>query len=309
MAPILRTSEDACGPPGDASYVCRRVYELTHREFPARAADFIVERVPKILLIVLLALLLSRLVRRAIGRLVQRLQRGDDTRAEAVDRRGQRAATIGALLRSVSAATIWTLAVLMTLASLGIALAPLIAGAGIVGAALAFGAQSVVRDFLSGLFMLLEGQFGVGDTIEAAGRTGHVENVSLRTTTIRDDDGVLWHIPNGTVTSVGNRSQRWSRATVDVPVPAGVPPARVAELLERVGRRLASDPDVGALLLAPPEVLGLERLGADGYSVRITARTRPLRHDAVVRELRRRVWEALQAEGLVSTPPEASPPL
>jgi small conductance mechanosensitive channel len=308
LSPLPATVTDACGPPGDSSWVCRRVYELTDHEFPARAADFVVARLTRVVIVVVLAWLLARIVRRAIARLVVRLQ---EREAERADRRAQRAATVGALLRSVGSAVIWTMAVLVILGTFDIELAPLIAGAGIVGAALAFGAQSLVRDFLSGIFMLLEGQFAVGDTIEAGGHTGQVENVSLRTTTVRDDDGVLWHIPNGVITSVGNRSQRWSRATVDVPLPPGVPPAQAAEILARALGQLDADPALGALLLAPPEVLGPERLGADGYTLRISARTRPLREDAVVRALRRRTWEALQAEGLVSagatgpTPPAA----
>jgi moderate conductance mechanosensitive channel len=290
------TVTDACGTPSDASWTCKRVYDLTDHEFPARVADFLVDRLPKILVILVLAWVVSRIVRRAIRRLVERLQRGD---VDAPDRRVQRAATIGALLHSIGAATIWTLATLMVIGTFGIALAPLIAGAGIVGAALAFGAQSLVRDFLSGIFMLLEGQFSVGDTIEASGHTGLVENVTLRTTSLRDDDGVMWHIPNGSITHVGNRSQRWSRASVDIPLPATVAPAAAVDTLERAARRLATDTDLAPLLLAPPEVTGPERLSREGYTIRVSARTRPLRHDPVARALRRHSLEALQAEGLL----------
>jgi small conductance mechanosensitive channel len=294
----MRSATDACGVPSDASWTCKHVYDLTHHEWPSRAADFLVDRLPKILVIVVAAWILSRIVRRSIRRLVERLSRPAEG-LETPDRRTQRAATVGALLRSISGAAVWTLATLMVIGTFGIALAPVIAGAGIVGAALAFGAQSLVRDFLSGLFMLLEGQFAVGDTIEAGGRIGLVENVTLRTTSLRDDDGVIWHIPNGTITNVGNRSQRWSRAWVDIPLPATVAPATAVDTLEEAARRLAADPALAPLLLTPPEVTGPERLGREGYTVRVSARTRPLRQDPVARALRRGSLEALQDAGLV----------
>jgi small-conductance mechanosensitive channel len=298
MPAPMRSATDACGVPSDASWTCQHVYDVTHHVWPARAADFLVDRLPKILVIVVAAWILSRIVRRAIRRLVERLSRTTDG-LDPPDRRTQRAATVGALLRSISGATVWTLAALMVIGTFGIALAPVIAGAGIVGAALAFGAQSLVRDFLSGLFMLLEGQFAVGDTIEAGGRTGLVENVTLRTTSLRDDDGVIWHIPNGTITNVGNRSQRWSRAWVDIPLPATVAPAAAVGTLEAAARRLAEDPALAPLLLAPPEVTGPERLSREGYTVRVSVRTRPLRQEPVARALRRGSLEALQAEGLL----------
>ena len=133
-------------------------------------------------------------------------------------RRVQRAETVGALLASVASFGIWTLAALMALGTLGLDLGPLIAGAGIVGVAIGFGSQNLVRDFISGIFMLMEDQYGVGDVVDAGPATGTVEGVGLRTTRLRDVNGTLWHIPNGEIRRVGNRSQGWARALVDVEV-------------------------------------------------------------------------------------------
>ena len=157
-------------------------------------------------------------------------------------RRAQRAETIGAVLRSIIAITIWSVAVLTALDVLGVNLAPLIAGAGIVGVALAFGAQSVVRDFLTGLFMLLEDQYGVGDVIDLGLATGTVEGVSLRTTRVRDYEGVVWHVPNGEVHRVGNKSRQWARALVDVAIAYDADLARATEVIREVARDAAQRP-------------------------------------------------------------------
>ena len=149
-------------------------------------------------------------------------------------RRAQRAETIGAVLRSVVAIVIWSIAVLTVLETLGVNLAPLIAGAGIVGVALGFGAQSLVRDFLSGIFMLIEDQFGVGDVIDTGVATGTVEGVSLRTTRLRDVDGVVWHVPNGDILRVGNKSQQWARAVVDVAVAYDADTGAATEVIREV---------------------------------------------------------------------------
>src|SRR5690606_4989578 len=126
------------------------------------------------------------------------------------------------VLRSVASLVIWVAAVFVAVGSLrttNIELGPLIAGAGIVGVALGFGAQSLVKDFLTGLFMLIEDQYGVGDIVDVGPATGVVEGITLRTTRLRDVEGVLWHVPNGEIKRVGNLSQQWSRAVLDVPVP------------------------------------------------------------------------------------------
>jgi small conductance mechanosensitive channel len=187
---------------------------------------------------------------------------------------------------------------LSVLDTLGINLAPLIAGAGIVGLALGFGAQSLVRDFLSGMFMLMEDQFGVGDVVDAGVATGTVEGVSLRTTRLRDIDGVVWHIPNGTILRVGNKSQQWSRAVVDVPVTLEADAGVATDVIRDVAAGIWHDPDFASVILAEPSVLGVESLAPGRVVIRVVVRTQPQQQWRVERELRRRIKTALDGVGI-----------
>ncbi len=213
-------------------------------------------------------------------------------------RRTQRAETIGAVVRSVVSITIWSIAVLTVLEVLGISLGPLIAGAGIVGVALGFGAQSLVKDFLSGMFMLMEDQYGVGDVIDVGVATGTVEGVSLRTTRLRDVDGVVWHVPNGTILRVGNKSQQWSRAVVDVPVTFQADIAAATEVIRVETDHVWHDPAFASVILAEPTVLGTESLEPGRVVIRIVVRTRPQEQWRVERELRTRIKTALDQAGI-----------
>ena len=237
---------DACGVKSEQSWLCSTVYRITGDSHAAEVADALSKPI-RILVVLLAAWILVRISRVFIRRLVRHLSGGVEKLASMkavsfVDtgpmpqaRRTQRAETVGAVVRSVVSITIWSIAVLTVLEILGISLGPLIAAAGIAGVALGFGAQSLVKDFLTGMFMLMEDQFGVGDVIDTGVTsgggvvTGTVEGVSLRTTRLRDIDGVVWHIPNGNILRVGNKSQQWARAVVDVPVTFqadAVPPPR-----------------------------------------------------------------------------------
>jgi small conductance mechanosensitive channel len=213
-------------------------------------------------------------------------------------RRLQRAETIGAVVRSIVTITIWSIAVLTILETLGISLGPLIAGAGIIGVALGFGAQSLVRDFLSGMFMLMEDQYGVGDVIDVGVATGTVEGVSLRTTRLRDVDGVVWHVPNGTILRVGNKSQQWSRAVVDVPVTFQADTSAATEVIRGVTEEVWHDPDFSSTIIAEPSVLGVESLEPGRIVIRVVVRTRPQEQWRVERELRKRIKAALDEAGI-----------
>jgi len=202
----------ACGPPEESGTICEAVYRLTSSESVARASDSFLARPAKIALIVALAWLVGRLLRRAIRRFTRGLGTVSADVVTAADRSagtllrtggnttvraGQRAETIGALLGSVTTFVVWSIAAVMVMGELGIELGPLIAGAGIVGVAVGFGAQNLVRDFLSGIFMLIEDQYGVGDVIDAGPASGTVEGVSLRTTRLRDVEGNVCTSPTG----------------------------------------------------------------------------------------------------------------
>jgi small-conductance mechanosensitive channel len=264
----------------------------------------------KALLILVAAWVANRLLRRAIRRLVASMT--DDGGLAALRaptalartgeipslRRVQRAETVGALLKSVASVGIWTLAVLMALGTLGVDLGPLIAGAGIVGVAVGFGSQNLVRDFISGIFMLMEDQYGVGDVVDAGPATGTVEGVGLRTTRLRDVSGTLWHIPNGEIRRVGNRSQGWARALVDVEVAYSTDLDDATRAIERVAHELSVDERWAAKLLEQPEVWGVEELGPDGIRVRLVAKTRPLEQWKVARELRARLKVAFDQAGI-----------
>ena len=213
-------------------------------------------------------------------------------------RRVQRAETVGALLKSMASFGIWTLAGLMALGTLGLDLGPLIAGAGIVGVAVGFGSQNLVRDFISGIFMLMEDQYGVGDVVDAGPATGTVEGVGLRTTRLRDVSGTLWHIPNGEIRRVGNRSQGWARALVDVEVAYSTDLDDATRTIERVAHDLYVDERWAAKILDEPEVWGVEELGPDGIRVRLVAKTRPLEQWKVARELRARLKVAFDRAGI-----------
>jgi small conductance mechanosensitive channel len=213
-------------------------------------------------------------------------------------RRIQRAETVGAVVRSVVSITIWSIAVLTVLEILGISLGPLIAAAGIAGVALGFGAQSLVRDFLSGVFMLLEDQYGVGDVIDTGVATGTVEGVSLRTTRLRDAEGVVWHVPNGEIRRVGNKSQQWSRAVLDVAISYDADLVRATDVIKTAADGLWHDPAYRGVITAEPEVWGVEQVTADQVLVRLAVRTQPLEQWRVARELRARLKAALDAAGI-----------
>jgi small conductance mechanosensitive channel len=268
----------------------------------------------KILFIVVLALLATRLARKAIKRFVRGFEQPDVQRTLGsirnrtpaallatgpVNLRGaQRAETIGAVLSSITTAVVWTIAVFTILAEFDINLGPLIAGAGIAGVALGFGAQSLVKDFLSGMFMLVEDQFGVGDIIDVGDASGTVEGVSLRTTRLRDVEGTVWHFPNGEIRRVANKSQQWSRALIDFEVAYETDLAVAKETIKTVADRLWKDETWGVNILEEPEVWGVEAFGPDGVAIRLVVKTSPSAQFKVMRELRQRMKEAFDAAGI-----------
>ena len=201
-------------------------------------------------------------------------------------RRAQRARTIGSVLRSTATIAVGGTAFFLILDALGISLAPFIASVGIVGVALGFGAQSLVRDFLTGLFMLLEDQYGVGDVIDVGPANGTVEAVTLRITKIRDADGTLWYVPNGTMVRVGNKTQGWATAVVEIDVDYFADLDQVRSLLAEAAARVAADPVTGSHILGEPTITGIEKLSADAVTLRLKVKTSPAQQWEVARELR-----------------------
>lgn len=308
----------ACGLKGEQSWMCSTVYRITGSTHAADVADALAKPI-RIVAILLLAWIVVIVSRKLCDRLVKRLSGGVeklatlptpsalnvsivDTGPMSQIRRAQRAETIGAVLRNVIAVIIWSIAVLTVLGEFGVNLAPLIATAGIAGIALGFGAQSIVRDFLAGLFILLENQFGVGDVVDLGAATGTVEGVSLRTTRVRDLDGVVWHVPNGTVTRVGNKSQQWARALVDIAIAYDADVQRATEVIREVLAELRADDEIGGLLIDEPTVLGVESMAAERVVLRVVVRTLPQEQAPVARAIRVRVKAALDAAGIAAPP-------
>ncbi|MGZ4603822.1 MAG: mechanosensitive ion channel family protein, partial [Kineosporiaceae bacterium] len=236
--------------------------------------------------------------RAGLGRFEDRLPSALVTSSVVSTRREQRARTMASILKSLGTATIGVIAALMILDTLGIPTGPLLASAGIVGIAVGFGAQALVRDVISGAFMLVEDQYGVGDVVDLGDASGVVEAVGLRVTRVRDVDGTVWYIRNGQIVRVGNRSQGWARAVLDVAIAYGEDIARAENLLMEVATGLREDERFGPLVLEEPQVWGIESMTADGVVLRLVVKTRPLEQWTVTRELRRRIKERFDAEGV-----------
>ena len=209
------------------------------------------------------------------------------------ERRHQRSHALGSILRNAASVTIFTIAVTIGLGDLGVNLAPVLASAGVVGIAVGFGAQNLVRDFLAGIFMLMEDQYGVGDVINIGDATGTVEAVSLRTTRLRDINGVVWHIRNGALEKVGNESQGWARAVVDVPAPPELDLADTRKIMEQAAATMWHERRWRKLMLEKPEVWGVQAITDTQVTMRVAAKTLPLRQYEAGRELRERVVSAI----------------
>ncbi|MFG2647043.1 mechanosensitive ion channel family protein [Streptomyces sp. NPDC048436] len=260
----------------------------------------------RILLIISIAIVLRVVIRRAITKLIDRMNRT----AQAVDgtalggllvnveRRRQRSQAIGSVLRSVASFLILGTAGLMVLGTFQIDLAPLLASAGVAGVAIGFGARNLVTDFLSGVFMILEDQYGVGDSIDAGVASGEVIEVGLRVTKLRGDNGEIWYVRNGEVKRIGNLSQGWSTAGVDVTVRPDEDLEKVQSTLLEVGASMAKDEPWNERLWGPVEVLGLDSVLLDSMVVRVTAKTMPGKSLGVERELRWRIKRAFDEAGI-----------
>ena len=212
-------------------------------------------------------------------------------------------ATLTGVVASVFTVTVWSIAIISILAALGVSLVPLLASAGVATAALGFGAQSIVKDFLSGFFMLAEGQFEVGDSIDVGDAVGTVEAITLRRTVVRGLDGTVWHVPNGVINRVGNRSQQWSQAVLDLRVDADTDLTQAQAVIERTAIEVVAQPDWEHLVLAEPEVLGVEDLGPNGAVIRLVVRTAPGQNWKLLRALRVAIKAAFDEAGIELAPP------
>lgn len=282
---------------------------------PIRAWDWFSGRPLMILSTVVAAIVLRSLLIRSIGRIVEvTLAKSDARRAAAEpgrarsvlaqatgaahERHRQRTLTMGSLLRSTVTFVIALITILTVMDIFSIPLGPLLASAGVGGVALGFGAQSLVKDFLSGIFMILEDQYGVGDVVDTGSAVGTVEEVSLRVTRLRDGSGVVWYIRNGEIVRIGNKSQGWSNATVDIPVSYSENLETVIPLIRDVVHRVDESPEWHDILLEEPQVVGVESIAAGVVTVRIVVKTAPEQQYGISREIRERVKAAFDEHGI-----------
>ena len=292
----------------DAGSWCARVYSWTGTSWLARGADATVSVLFSVVAIVVVAIVVRFVVSRVISHVsagagvpgllsLLRRRRGvtDAERIEAFGsaRRAQRARTVGSVLRSAATILIFGTAFMMVLSRFGVNLAPVLASAGVLGLAVGFGAQNLVKDFISGIFMLLEDQYGVGDHVDLGDAVGTIERVGLRTTSVRDVSGVVWYVRNGTIERVGNASQDHAVAVVDVPIELDTDveeAGRVAEKAARaaVGNGLSRD------VIDAPRVLGVQTVTESGMTLRLTTTTRPNKQWAVKRAITERVVSDLR---------------
>lgn len=269
----------------------------------------------RIIGIIVLAIVLRFLVNRGIKRVVEVVTSDESARLvganpatlsvqeqQARARRTARLKTMSSLARNITTIVVFSIALLTILNLLDIPLTPLLASAGIGGVVLGIGSQSLIKDFLSGLFMLFEDQYGVGDEIDTGQAVGTVRAVSLRTTTLVDDDGVTWFVRNGEISRVGNLSRGWAQAKVDMPVAYTEDVGRVLKVIQAAVDTMTDDDEVSNLLVRDPRVVGVQSVTGSTMTIRIKARTVPGEDNHVARLLRERIKAALDEHDILPPP-------
>jgi small conductance mechanosensitive channel len=320
----VSAAEDEPPPPEcdqGASFICERVLDWTDgNEDLARFADAAVG----VIAILLLAWVITRIIKRYVARILRQiiypdhgmLREGlknvgldaitpddvtaDDDRRRAAEeaRRAARMTSISKVITSTANVAVWVIAGLLVLEELGVNIGPLLAGAGITAAALSFGAQSMIKDMIAGLFILIEDQYGIGDVIDLGEAVGTVEKISFRATRLRGLDGTVWHVSNGIPERVGNFSKLWSVALVDVDVAYDSDLTAAGEIILRTAEEVVAGPEWVDDIVEPPTLLGVETLGADGITLRLLTKVRPGVHWGLQRAMRLAIKDALDDAGV-----------
>jgi small conductance mechanosensitive channel len=295
---------------------CSLLWRITDSRGFAESGGAVFDKIGQILLILLAAWLLRWIVNRSIERIIkqvtsvkgpqgiaelaERLSSSANRRGEIVgDRSQKRAETLTGVLQHVAGIVIWTVAFMLVLSAFNVNLAPILASAGIAGIAIGFGAQNLVQDYLAGIFILLEDQYGVGDVVDVGDASGSVVDMGLRVTTLRSIDGTLWYVRNGQILRVGNSSQSWAYVLIDTPLPPSADIDRAGEVITAVAEEFVVDEAWRAHILQAPEYLGPIEITIDQVTVRLGVRTTSDQQWAAGRELRLRVTEALREEGII----------
>ncbi|MDQ1293802.1 MAG: mechanosensitive ion channel family protein [Actinomycetota bacterium] len=312
LSTVMDNAEAGCD---DNGTFCNLVTEVTGNKQAGLWTELLLGSPLKVLCIVLLGLFARFLIHKITARVAEGITSGrvglgklDDRAPTATAfltaspilsaRREQRAKTTASLINSIATGAIAAVMILMIMQVFGLPITPLLASAGILGVAFGFGSQSLVKDFLSGIFMIIEDQYGVGDIVDLGEASGTVEAVGLRVTRLRDVEGTAWYLRNGEILRVGNRSQGWARAVLDVGVAYGENVERAQRFILDEAEKLQQDQDYSALILEDPEVWGVESVSADGVVVRLVVKTAPMEQWKVARELRIRIKKRFDAEGV-----------
>jgi len=288
----------ACGNQGA---FCEALLSWTGNEGLSETVSWVITTPLKVGVIIIVALILNRIARRFVSRFMDRIGSATAGGSEIVvgqrtsDRAEERATTVSSLLRSVITAVIFSVAILMIFELLGFSVIPVLASAGILGIAIGFGAQSVVEDFIRGVFMLAEDQFGKGDRVDVGVVSGTLERVTLRTAVIRDPEGTIWHVPNSQIDRVANENQVSSRATIEIGVAYDADLRECMATLGRAARAAAEEPEWKEHVKVAPEVLGVQDLGDDAVRIRVVTWVNPDERRKYERHLRLRLKEALDA--------------
>ncbi|MEU6859456.1 mechanosensitive ion channel family protein [Glycomyces sp. NPDC046736] len=295
---------------------CTLLWKITGNEALSLDTGVVLDKIGQVLLIILAASLLRWIVNRSIARIIrqvtavkgpqpiaelaEKLSASAGRRMEIVgDRSAKRAETLTGVLQHVSGIIIYSIAFMLVLSAFSVNLAPILASAGIAGIAIGFGAQNLVQDYLAGIFILLEDQYGVGDIVDVGDASGTVVDMGLRVTTLRSLDGTLWYVRNGQIMRVGNSSQSWAYVVVDTPLPPNADVDTAGDRIQEVAEAFVEDEAWSDYVLAEPEYLGPVEVTIDEIKVRLGVRTTSDKQWAAGRELRLRINEALREAGIV----------
>jgi small-conductance mechanosensitive channel len=315
-------STDNCWSDTSGDDLCRLVHQVTGSDWLARASDWLIAKPTSIILLVVIGFVVRWVLHRLINRLTQRaaaitvpeiFQHGMAAKARdlvletatlTAERRQQRAKTLASMLKSITTGVVFSIVAFMAIAQLGYDIAPLIVSAGIIGVALGLGSQSLVTDFLSGIFMILEDQFVVGDAVDVGAATGTIESAGLRVTRLRDVNGTVWYVRNGQILRVANMSQSWARTVLDISVGFSADLDRVENILRDVASSVWEDAELRPFILEEPEVSGVDRWEADGVVVQVVVKTTPEEQRLVARAMRERIMAGLEAENIETPRPQ-----
>jgi small conductance mechanosensitive channel len=281
--------------------ICDLTYKATNNADLANWSNVVIGKPLAIVGLVVLGLVIRWMLQRLVNRIARRAERGvlpERVESPVAARRKQRAATMAGLLNSIITVILIAVIGTMVLSVIGVNIAPIIASAGIIGLALGFGAQSLVKDFLAGIFVFIEDQYGVGDVVDVGDASGTFEAVTLRMTRLRDVKGTVWYVPNGQILRVGNQSQNWSRAVIDVQVGPDEDLVHVQHVLRDIAHDMWEDDDYNGIIIEEPEVTGVEDITLDAITVRLMVKTAPLQQWAVARTLRQRIKARFDHEGI-----------